>query len=131
MAEMVRRGTPYQGVLFVGLMIEDGQPRLVEYNVRFANLEAGRLRHRDHRFEWTRAEFAEWCERIAVRHEAAHERLEIPAYVRIGVLAQHQRGARVMDEDLAEPRRHAGCAPRGRRRRRVRPPGAETTRYWS
>ena len=39
MAEMVRRGTPYQGVLFVGLMIEDGQPRLVEFNCRFGDPE--------------------------------------------------------------------------------------------
>ena len=39
MAEMVRRGTPYQGVLFVGLMIEHGAPRLVEYNVRFGDPE--------------------------------------------------------------------------------------------
>lgn len=39
MAEMVRLGTPYQGVLFVGLMIEDGNPRLVEYNVRFGDPE--------------------------------------------------------------------------------------------
>ncbi|MEN9062256.1 phosphoribosylamine--glycine ligase [Ponticoccus litoralis] len=39
MAEMARRGTPYQGVLYVGLMIEDGAPRLVEYNVRFGDPE--------------------------------------------------------------------------------------------
>ena len=39
MAEMVRRGTPYQGVLYAGLMIKDGQPRLVEYNVRFGDPE--------------------------------------------------------------------------------------------
>ena len=37
--EMVKRGTPFQGVLFVGLMIKDGQPRLVEYNVRFGDPE--------------------------------------------------------------------------------------------
>ncbi len=37
--EMARRGTPFQGVLFVGLMIKDGQPRLVEYNVRFGDPE--------------------------------------------------------------------------------------------
>jgi phosphoribosylamine--glycine ligase len=37
--EMAARGTPYQGILFVGLMIEDGQPRLVEYNVRFGDPE--------------------------------------------------------------------------------------------
>ena len=30
---------PYQGVLYVGLMIKDGEPRLVEYNVRFGDPE--------------------------------------------------------------------------------------------
>lgn len=39
MAEMKRRGIPFQGVLFVGLMIKDGQPRLIEYNVRFGDPE--------------------------------------------------------------------------------------------
>ena len=39
MAEMVRRGTPYQGILYAGLMIENGQSRLVEYNVRFGDPE--------------------------------------------------------------------------------------------
>jgi phosphoribosylamine--glycine ligase len=38
-AEMARRGTPFQGVLYVGLMIKDGAPRLVEYNVRFGDPE--------------------------------------------------------------------------------------------
>ena len=37
--EMARRGTPYQGVLYAGLMIEDGAPRLVEYNARFGDPE--------------------------------------------------------------------------------------------
>jgi phosphoribosylamine--glycine ligase len=37
--EMARRGMPYQGILYVGLMIKDGQPRLVEYNVRFGDPE--------------------------------------------------------------------------------------------
>ncbi len=39
LAEMARRGMPYQGVLYVGLMIRDGAPRLVEYNVRFGDPE--------------------------------------------------------------------------------------------
>ncbi|MBO6883903.1 MAG: phosphoribosylamine--glycine ligase [Marivita sp.] len=39
MAEMAKRGAPYQGVLYAGLMIENGQPRLVEYNVRFGDPE--------------------------------------------------------------------------------------------
>ena len=37
--EMAARGTPFQGVLYVGLMIRDGVPRLVEYNVRFGDPE--------------------------------------------------------------------------------------------
>ncbi len=39
----------------------------VEYNVRFETLPAGRFRHKDHRFEWTRAEFAAWANRAAER----------------------------------------------------------------
>jgi len=39
MAEMARRGTPFSGVLFAGLMIKDGAPRLIEYNVRFGDPE--------------------------------------------------------------------------------------------
>lgn len=39
MEEMRKRGTPFQGVLFCGLMIQSGQPRLVEYNVRFGDPE--------------------------------------------------------------------------------------------
>ncbi|WP_170577432.1 phosphoribosylamine--glycine ligase [Ruegeria arenilitoris] len=38
-AEMKRLGMPFQGVLYAGLMIKDGQPRLVEYNVRFGDPE--------------------------------------------------------------------------------------------
>jgi 2-polyprenyl-3-methyl-5-hydroxy-6-metoxy-1,4-benzoquinol methylase len=37
-----------------------------EFNARYDL--AGSLRHPDHRFEWTRAEFAEWCETVAARH---------------------------------------------------------------
>lgn len=39
----------------------------VEYNVRFDTLPAGKLRHRDHRFEWTRAEFQAWATAVAAR----------------------------------------------------------------
>jgi len=38
-AEMARRGTPFEGVLYAGLMIKDGHARLVEYNVRFGDPE--------------------------------------------------------------------------------------------
>ena len=38
-AEMARRGTPYSGVLYAGLMITGGRARLVEYNARFGDPE--------------------------------------------------------------------------------------------
>src|SRR5437016_325450 len=38
-----------------------------EYNVKWETLPAGNFRHRDHRFEWTRAEFQEWANRVAAR----------------------------------------------------------------
>ncbi|WP_136683854.1 phosphoribosylamine--glycine ligase [Falsirhodobacter xinxiangensis] len=38
-AELARRGTPYQGVIYAGLMIKDGHARLVEYNARFGDPE--------------------------------------------------------------------------------------------
>jgi phosphoribosylamine--glycine ligase len=37
--ELAARGTPYQGVLYAGLMIHRGRARLVEYNVRFGDPE--------------------------------------------------------------------------------------------
>ncbi|WP_026438808.1 phosphoribosylamine--glycine ligase [Acidocella facilis] len=37
--EMVRRGTPFRGFLFAGLMVEADGPKLIEYNVRFGDPE--------------------------------------------------------------------------------------------
>ncbi len=39
----------------------------VEYNVTWESLPAGGYRHRDHRFEWTRAEFQAWATGVAER----------------------------------------------------------------
>ena len=36
-----------------------------EHNVRYESLASGSMRHTDHRFEWTRAEFAAWAEGLA------------------------------------------------------------------
>ena len=38
-----------------------------EYNGLFAGLPTGQLRHRDHRFEWTRGQFQEWAGQVAAR----------------------------------------------------------------
>ncbi|MEO3745085.1 3' terminal RNA ribose 2'-O-methyltransferase Hen1 [Plantactinospora sp. B5E13] len=40
----------------------------VEYNVRYPGLAAGTLRHADHRFEWSRAEFAAWAGRVGTTY---------------------------------------------------------------
>lgn len=59
---------------FERVLFEFARPRTIvlttpnsEYNVRFADLPAGKLRHQDHRFEWTRAQFRTWAEGVARR----------------------------------------------------------------
>ncbi|KNY25193.1 3' terminal RNA ribose 2'-O-methyltransferase Hen1 [Pseudobacteroides cellulosolvens] len=39
-----------------------------EYNLNYQKLPEGDLRHRDHRFEWTRSEFLEWADGITNRY---------------------------------------------------------------
>ena len=53
----------------------DANPRAVivttpnaDYNALFPTLSAGQFRHADHRFEWTRAEFATWCAQVAATY---------------------------------------------------------------
>lgn len=57
---------------FERVIFECAQPQHVivttpngEYNVRYENLSAGTMRHSDHRFEWTRAEFRDWANKVA------------------------------------------------------------------
>ena len=64
------RLTTFERVLF-----EFARPETVvvttpnrEYNVRYPGIPAGGLRHSDHRFEWTRAEFAAWADAVASAH---------------------------------------------------------------
>jgi predicted SAM-dependent methyltransferase len=44
----------------------------VEYNAKFEGMTPGQMRHADHRFEWTRAQFQEWIDRVCAsyRYEA-------------------------------------------------------------
>jgi phosphoribosylamine---glycine ligase len=37
---MAAQGTPYQGVLYAGLMVKDGRAKVLEFNVRFGDPEA-------------------------------------------------------------------------------------------
>ena len=40
-----------------------------EYNVKFETLPVGKMRHSDHRFEWTRSEFQQWAMRICLKFD--------------------------------------------------------------
>ena len=58
--------------VFEKVLFGDAKPKTVvlttpniEYNIKFENLPAGKLRHKDHRFEWTRSEFQSWGQRVA------------------------------------------------------------------
>lgn len=65
---------------FERVLFEFAQPGTVvittpnsEYNVKWPSLRAGKFRHQDHRFEWTRNEFQTWAKRVAQQHGyAAH-----------------------------------------------------------
>ena len=39
-----------------------------DYNALFPTLPAGKMRHPDHRFEWSRAEFRDWAQSVAEGH---------------------------------------------------------------
>src|SRR5262249_38936796 len=59
---------------FERVVFEFARPRTVvlttpnrEYNVKWETLGAERLRHPDHRFEWTRREFRGWAVAVAGR----------------------------------------------------------------
>ena len=70
--EVIEHLDPSRLAAFERVIFGETKPRLlivttpnVEFNVRFESLPAGRMRHRDHRFEWTRAEFRAWAGRVA------------------------------------------------------------------
>lgn len=65
--EVIEHLDPHRLASFARLLFEFTRPGVIvlttpnaEYNVKFETLPAGQLRHRDHRFEWTRAEFETW-----------------------------------------------------------------------
>jgi 3' terminal RNA ribose 2'-O-methyltransferase Hen1 len=73
--EVIEHLDPTRLTSFERVVFENARPATVvvttpnrEYNVRFPSLPAGRMRHRDHRFEWSRAEFQAWAERVAATH---------------------------------------------------------------
>ncbi len=72
--EVVEHLDPPRLAAFERNVFEFARPGMValttpnrEYNVMWESLPAGRFRHRDHRFEWTRAEFEKWANGVAER----------------------------------------------------------------
>lgn len=72
LVEVVEHVEPSRLPALERVVFEFARPRTVivttpnvEYNVKFDNLPRGRLRHGDHRFEWTRNEFEAWARRVA------------------------------------------------------------------
>jgi 3' terminal RNA ribose 2'-O-methyltransferase Hen1 len=72
--EVIEHQDPPRLAAFERVLFEFARPQTVvvttpnvEYNVKFETLPAGKLRHKDHRFEWTRAEFRTWAEGIGKR----------------------------------------------------------------
>jgi 3' terminal RNA ribose 2'-O-methyltransferase Hen1 len=74
--EVIEHIDPPRLGAFEDALFGDARPRVavvttpnVEYNVLFDGMPTAQLRHKDHRFEWTRAEFATWCTGVSDRHD--------------------------------------------------------------
>jgi len=72
--EVVEHLDPPRLSAFERVLFEFARPRTVvlttpnrEFNVTWETLPAGKFRHPDHRFEWSRQEFQEWAQRLAAQ----------------------------------------------------------------
>ena len=123
--ELARRGTPFHGVLYAGLMLTDDGPKVLEFNVRFGDPETQAvlprlksdlldLLQRDHDAgRAARAPTLEWDERAAVTVVLASR----------GYPASSSSGDVISGLDGLGRRGHAR-GHRGTRRRRSSPPAA-------
>jgi 3' terminal RNA ribose 2'-O-methyltransferase Hen1 len=73
--EVVEHLDPPRLAAFERVLFEQARPTTVvmttpnrEYNAKFETMPAGAFRHKDHRFEWTRAEFQGWASGVASRY---------------------------------------------------------------
>jgi 3' terminal RNA ribose 2'-O-methyltransferase Hen1 len=73
--EVIEHLDPARLAAFQRVLFEHARPGTVvlttpniEYNAQWDSLPTGQLRHRDHRFEWTRAEFQAWATGVAERY---------------------------------------------------------------
>jgi 3' terminal RNA ribose 2'-O-methyltransferase Hen1 len=75
MVEVIEHIDPPRLGAFADAVFGAARPRTVvlttpnaEYNAKYENLGADDMRHSDHRFEWSRAEFGEWVEKTATSY---------------------------------------------------------------
>ena len=97
--EVIEHLEPERLGAFERVVFEFARPKTVvlttpnsEYNAVWASLPAGKFRHGDHRFEWNRAQFAEWAQGVAQKfgYEAQisplgplHEELGAPSQMAV------------------------------------------------
>lgn len=74
-AEVIEHLDPPRLAAFERVVFEFARPGTIvlttpnrEYNVVWQNMGEGKLRHPDHRFEWSRQEFHDWANQIAARY---------------------------------------------------------------
>ncbi len=72
--EVIEHLDPPRLAAFERVLFEYARPQTIalttpnrEFNARFETLPAGAMRHSDHRFEWSRAEFQGWATGVASR----------------------------------------------------------------
>jgi len=97
--EVIEHLDPPRLAAFERVVFEHAKPGAVivttpnaEYNVRFETLPAGKFRHKDHRFEWTRPQFQAWASEVAQRfgysvefRPVGNEDVEVGAPTQMGV----------------------------------------------
>jgi 3' terminal RNA ribose 2'-O-methyltransferase Hen1 len=73
--EAIEHLDPARLRVFERILFECAAPGMIvittpnfEYNVKFEDYVPGQFRHNDHRFEWTRAQFQQWANRVAERY---------------------------------------------------------------
>jgi len=112
--EVIEHLDPPRLAAFERVLFEFARPGTIalttpnaEYNVRWPTLPAGRFRHRDHRFEWTRQQLTSWATGVAARFGYDVRFLPVgPDDAEVGAPTQlcvfTQRGAGGMaDDDVA------------------------------
>jgi 3' terminal RNA ribose 2'-O-methyltransferase Hen1 len=94
--EVIEHLDPARLGAFERVLFKHARPKTIvittpnaEFNVNFETLPAGQFRHRDHRFEWSRAEFQSWANQIADQYGYSVKFLPIgPRDPNVGPLSQ-------------------------------------------